>query len=173
MAFNKDQVFDKVSQAAFGKPLITKVFRGLVVEAIIALALEPDWIWCSADYASWDFERPDGLKLEVKQSAAKQSWHDQIVKSVPRPSFDIAPRKGRWEGSTYVPGDGRNADIKASAFHPRTDEVADHRDPEQWDFYLLRAGKLPVGQKRISLSVVKSFTTQLSFADLRSGLENL
>lgn len=41
-AFGISDVIAKVSQVAFGKPLVTNVLRGHVAEAIIALALEPD-----------------------------------------------------------------------------------------------------------------------------------
>lgn len=63
----------KVADAAFGRPLITNVMRGQVVEAIVACALEPECRWCAADYSSWDFDRADGVRLEIKQSAARQS----------------------------------------------------------------------------------------------------
>lgn len=55
----------KVCDAAFGKPLVTNVLRGQIVEAMVAIVLEPDWQWCGADYAPCDFERPDGWRLEV------------------------------------------------------------------------------------------------------------
>lgn len=97
-----DDVVDRVSHAAFGRPLVTNVLRGQVVEAIIALALEPEWTWCASDYASWDFERADGRRLEVKQSAARQSWAAP-AHGIVRPSFDIKERTVRWEGATLEP----------------------------------------------------------------------
>jgi hypothetical protein len=60
--------------AAFGQPLIVNVLRGLVAETIVAEALSLEWTWCSTDYSAWDFIRSDGKRLEVKQSAARQSW---------------------------------------------------------------------------------------------------
>lgn len=82
----------KVADAAFGRPLITNVLRGQVVEAIVACALEPEWHWCAADYSSWDFDRADGFRVEIKQSAARQSWATSDKPS--SCSFDIAERKG-------------------------------------------------------------------------------
>jgi hypothetical protein len=119
----------KVSESAFGKPLVTNVLRGHVVEAIVAMALEPDWSWCSEDYSSWDFERADGLRLEVKQSAARQSWATSDKPSAC--SFDIAQRKGRWEGQKWVDEPGRAAHIYIFAHHPIAGIDADHRDPAQ------------------------------------------
>ena len=90
----------RVADAAFGNQLITNVLRGQVAEAIIAFALEPEWYWCAAGYASWDFERADGMRLEVKQSSAKQTWQNAVPS---KGSFDIAMRKGRWETEAGSP----------------------------------------------------------------------
>ena len=57
----------------FGKPLVSNNFRTIIVEAILHHVLEPDWRWCWQDWGPWDFEHTDGTRLEVKQSAAKQS----------------------------------------------------------------------------------------------------
>lgn len=88
-----EEVFRKVSEAAFGKRLVTNVLRGQVVEAIVACALEPEWQWCAHDYSAWDFERSDGMRLEVKQSALLQSWSSEPPKRVTT-SFDVAERQG-------------------------------------------------------------------------------
>jgi hypothetical protein len=69
-----EEVVQRASSRAFGRALITNVLRGQLVEAIVAIAIEPEWNWCSQDFASWDFDRADGLRLEVKQSAARQTW---------------------------------------------------------------------------------------------------
>lgn len=45
-----------------------------MVEASIALEMKLAWIWCGAHDVGWDFERTDGLRLEVKQSATLPSW---------------------------------------------------------------------------------------------------
>lgn len=67
------RVAQLASDATFNRPLITNIFRGSIAEAIVSLAL-PDWRWVSADYSPYDFEHPDGTKLEVKQSSLRQSW---------------------------------------------------------------------------------------------------
>lgn len=129
--YGVDDAVAKVTEATFGAPLVNNVLRGHLAEAIIALAIEPEWEWCSGDYSSWDFQsRETGLRLEVKQSAAKQSWvlHSDSKPSAPR--FDIAPRTGRWEtDGSFVKDPGRAAQIYIFAYHPIADESADHRDP--------------------------------------------
>lgn len=160
-------VVRRASEATFGKPLITNVLRSLVVEAMIALALEPDWDWCSADYASWDFENAVGVRLEVKQSARTQSWVTPLDKRS-APSFDIAVRKYYWEGPEKFDAQDRVAQLYVLAYNPKERGEADHRDPSQWQFYVIPANKLPQ-TKRIFLSRIVSAQFQpCSINELRS-----
>jgi len=162
-AFGIADVITKVSQVAFGKPLVTNVLRGHVAEAIIALALEPEWSLCSADYAGWDFERADGLRLEVKQSAAMQSW------STGKPSkaiFDVAARTGYWEsGTEWIAKEGRPAHLYVFAHHGVYGDHADHRDPAQWEFYVVPTSALP-DVKQISLSRIKLIAAAVAIDSL-------
>lgn len=158
-----DDIQAKVSQSAFGRPLITNVLRGHVVEAIVALALEPEWSWCAEDYSSWDFERADGFRLEVKQSAARQSWATSDKPSAC--SFDIAERKGRWEGQVWIEEPGRAAQVYVFAHHPVASSEADHRDASQWIFYVVAARDLP-SSRRLSLSAARALTSACSFGAL-------
>lgn len=155
-AFGIGDVIAKVSQVAFGKPLVTNVLRGHVAEAIIALALEPEWNWSSADYAGWDFERSDGLRLEVKQSAAMQSW------STGKPSkaiFDVAARTGYWEsGTRWIAQPGRPAHLYVFAHHSTYGDDADHRDPAQWQFYVVPSHALP-DVKKLGLAAISTLTS--------------
>jgi hypothetical protein len=87
-----DDIVRKATEVTFNKPLVTNVFRSVLVEAIVAAALS-DWDWCSRDYASCDFRHPDSTRLEVKQSAARQTW---FAGHASRASWDIRPRAGYW-----------------------------------------------------------------------------
>lgn len=158
----------KVADAAFGRPLVTNVLRGHVAEAIIACALEPEWRWCAEDYSSWDFERADGLRLEVKQSAARQTWS---TNNIPSPaSFDIAERKGRWEGPVWVADPGRAAHVYVFAHHEVADESADHRDPAQWTFYVVRTRDLPP-TRRLSLAAARRLSVRFRWETLASAVD--
>ncbi len=172
MDFSKEvsssDIAAKAAQAAFGHRLITNVHRGLIAEAIVAEALGTCWEWCSADYAPWDFQRADGLKLEVKQAASRQSWHSATDRSS-RISFDIRARKGRYDGSQWVAEHRRFAEVYVFAHHHVTTNEADHRDPAQWLFYVARESTLP-DQKQLSLSRVISITQPCTFTDLKAVL---
>jgi hypothetical protein len=154
----------KVAEAIFGKKLITNVYRGHVTEAIVAAALEPEWNWCLADYSSWDFERDDGMRLEVKQSAVLQTWTIEPPKRITG-SFDIAERQGYWEGPAWVAVPGRCAHVYVLAHHIIVDDSADHRDPGQWQFYVVRASELPA-VKKISLGSLQRLAQPCGFDEL-------
>lgn len=164
-------VVTKASDALFGQPLVTNVVRGHLVEAIVSLALEPDWKWCASDYASWDFENQEGLRLEIKQSALRQTWAKPAHGKV-RTSFDIKPRAGRWEGTDFIKELGRSADIYVFAFHPIADESADHRCPQQWRFFAVATDDLP-GTQRISLKQVEERAQGVSFFQLCDEVQRL
>lgn len=163
-------ILNKVSETAFGRPLVTNVLRGLVVEAIVAAALEPQWQWCAEDYSSWDFQRADGLRLEVKQSAARQSW--AVSDKPSQCSFDIAQRKGRWEGPIWIDAPGRAAQLYVFAHHPVADSSADHRDPSQWHFYVVPTHDLPA-TRRLSLGAASRLTEPVGFGELATKVQTI
>lgn len=160
--FGPAEVVAKVADAAFGRPLVTNVLRAQLVEAMIALVLEPEWHWCGADYAPCDFERADGLRLEVKQSAARQSWStDKPSKAI----FDVAARTGRNEAHGWVEEYGRAAHLYVFAHHPTFDDTADHRDPAQWLFYVVPTTALP-DVKQIALGTIKTMAEAVPISKL-------
>lgn len=168
---DSDTLIHKATQATFGHPVVSNVFRAVLAEALVASCLHDGWVWCSGDWAPYDFKHNDGTRLEVKQSAARQSWHttnDLPSKAV----FDIASRKGFYEGKTWHNSQGRNADIYVFAYHPITDDTVDHRDPKQWLFFVVATSTLP-NTKKISLAALTRLTTPINQADLGNAVEKL
>ena len=164
-----DEIVARISTELFSRPLLTNIHRAAVVEAIVAFATEPDWIWCSGDYSSFDFRHRDGARLEVKQSATLQSWNAKS-RTPSKCAFDIAARTGEWEdGVRWVERPGRNADIYLLCHHPLVTDNADHRDPTQWRFYIVPESSLPQ-QKTIGLSAVEKLATAATYAGLLERL---
>lgn len=161
----KDDVIATASAAIFGKPLVTNVYRSVIVEAIVAAAL-PEWRWVSADYFEHDFLHGDGTRLEVKQSAIKQTW---TTKGTARPTWDIAERKTKWQYDKWVPSPGRNADIYVLALHDVVDETADHRDSAQWKFVVIPTFKLPE-TRTIGLAPALRLSTMVDIFGLAAGV---
>jgi hypothetical protein len=150
MLATAEDIAQIAAKAAFGSPLVMNTHRAVIVEAIVSTAL-PQWEWCSADWAAYDF-RCGSTRLEVKQTAAKQPWHSNSAKRS-RPQWDVAARTGYYVGSEWTAEPGRNADIYVLAMHSRFDDAADHRDPAQWTFFVVPAHDLPPAAKSIGILV--------------------
>lgn len=162
----------RILATLLGRPLVTNAFRGMLVEAMLAQVLEPGWRWCSKDWESHDFESADGVRLEVKQSAALQSWNAESSKPGTG-RFDIAPRKVRWEGAGRIKAAGRHASIYVFAWHPVTDPVtADHRLAEQWLFYPVAERNLPK-QHTIARGKIEGLAKPVEIAGVRDAVERL
>jgi hypothetical protein len=156
------QIINRLTKRLYGRPIIRNDLRGELVEEIVAVALEPEWQACGGDWSSCDLKRvSDGLRLQVKQSAALQSWTIPEGPK-PKPGFSIKSKKYRWEGPLRFDDAGRQADIFIFAWHDGTDETADHRDPDQWRFFVVAECNLP-DQKTISLSVLRKLAHPVSF----------
>ena len=69
----------------YKQPIMNNVQRGDYVECMIALALGEEWKLTSEDgwdWAAWDCEhRVSGARLEIKQSATRQSWYCETKRS--------------------------------------------------------------------------------------------
>jgi hypothetical protein len=164
---NANEIAKKAGDAAFGNPLVENSWRSHVVETIVESVLSPKWKWCAEAWSGRDFDHVEtGLWLEVKQSAAKQSWKGTPKRSS-QPKFSIKTAKVHWtDGVNPKPLAGR-AEIYVFAYHPRKDDKADHRDPLQWTFYVVPTRDLPEA-KSISLSKLSG---NVSVAQLAASVE--
>ncbi len=173
MTIQVDDIVAHASNSVFGNKLMLNVFRATVVEAIVDKALPDSWLWCSSDWSSHDFLHQDKTRLEVKQSAALQSWK---TAKPSEPIFDIAPRKGYWkDGVEWVEKFGRHTDIYLFAHHPIFDvALADHRNPYQWKFYMLAASQIDSPtQGKISLNKIRDLRASASdFEGLAEAIES-
>ena len=129
---------------------------------MVAEILGPDWKHVGNDWAPWDLERSDGLRVEVKQSASAQSWG----RSITSPRFSIAAAKAHYpDGKTYTlnSSGSRLADLYIFAWH----EGGDQRITSEWRFFVIPAAQLPRQQKSIGLNAIRKLTAEVSADDLR------
>lgn len=169
------QIFNELINELFNRKIMGNLYRPHYVERLVVKALGPGFSLKSADWSGWDIEDVTGARIEVKQSAALQTWtgRDSLEGRTTPGSFDIAPRTGYFEeGSTiWVPYRGRPADVYVFAWHPLTDPAAcDHRDPAQWRFFIVPTEKLPENQKSISRRVVETRWPAVGFHELRAAM---
>lgn len=145
--------------------------RGELVEEMVALALEPEW-HLTEDWSACDLRHASGARMQVKQSAARQSWHARDAKPS-RGEFSTAYKTGRWEtDGSWTAERSRNADIFIFAWHPILGETADHRDPAQWRFYVVAERLLP-SQASLSLSRLRKIAPELAYSELRAAVASL
>ncbi|RYE53672.1 MAG: hypothetical protein EOP20_13045 [Hyphomicrobiales bacterium] len=167
MSISAADVVARAGHVLFGQPLVTNTVRGVLVEAMVAQVLEPDWRWCAADFASWDFENGP-VRLEIKQSAPLQSWNKTSGRTSSC-SFDIAYRSQAWENDVWVKGRKRAAHLYVFAHHPVTGEEADHREPSQWVFYVVPTTSLP-DSSRISLGKAQQLSEAFGLGQLPGAI---
>ena len=159
----------------YERRIMNNVDRGGFVECMVAALLRPEWE-LGDDWLPWDIEHaPSGAKIEVKQSAARQPWKPPDVCNRRSPRFDIAPRQqyspteGRWNGKPV-----RAANLYIFGWHPEgCEQLADHRDPEQWEFTVVPTEKLPDGQKTIGLDPLRKLGESARWDCLASTVEKI
>lgn len=88
------------------------------------------------------------------------------------PKFDIQARTGHWHGTIWRANETgeRLAHLYVFAFHPIVGDEADHRDPAQWQFYVVGSKRLSAN-KSISLPSLKALADPVSIADLSADVE--
>lgn len=151
----------------FDRPIIQNNLRGIYMEQVVSDLLGEEWNLVGSDWAAWDIEhKTNGTRIEVKQSAAKQTWAEDIGKKA-KISFSIKSPKQIWSGTAPRPTNGRPAQIYIFAAHPLFDDRADHRMLDQWEFYVVAEADLP-NQSSISLNPVRKIASNATAEDLRS-----
>ena len=161
----------------YDQRIMNNTQRGDYVECMIASALGADWRLTSEegwDWAAWDCEHAaSGARLEIKQSAAQQTWDDELHRPRRDPRFDIRPRRGYWpkDGGPWVANPGRHVDVYVFGWHGEAGEHADHRDATQWRFFVVTEETLPAAQKSIGLGGLQKIAVPCGVAELARAVE--
>src|ERR1039458_3817705 len=89
------KIRSRLTTRLFDTPIMQNQIRPLYVEAMVEGALGPAWRYVGGNWAGYDFESDQGVRLEVKQSAAIQPWSAKRG-TVTRGVFDIRERTGYY-----------------------------------------------------------------------------
>lgn len=155
----------------FDRPLIENKWRGAYVEFLVAELVGAPWFFAGQDWGGHDLEHPDGTRVEIKQSAARQSWTASDSSKVAKPRFGIRAAKGFYCGADWTDSVSRRAHIYVFAWHPVASAEADHRNERQWEFYVASATRLPDGRASLGLQPLRAFATKCCSDELRETLE--
>jgi hypothetical protein len=116
--------------------LVSNATRGRLAEYIVARTLGVDTSGVRDEWAAYDLDTPEGIKVEVKSSAYLQSWAQRQPSSV---LFSV--RKARaWdpESNLQAPIPTRMADVYVFALLAHLDKsTLDPLNIDQWEFYVL------------------------------------
>ena len=115
-----EEVRDAAAAFSYGSPLIENGYRGLIAEILVAEALGAEWRICSGGWSGWDLEHVSGCRIEVKQSAARQTW--AAPKKASAPSFGIFRENRLFRGRDQMDSAGGPASP-----HLRVRVPPDHR----------------------------------------------
>jgi hypothetical protein len=147
----------------FDQRILANQFRtAYLVEMIEPILQRSGWCAGGERGASWDFEHSEGCHLKVMQSAALQI-RSKEHRLEPRPVFNIRPRQNSasQQSRKLSARTSTSADIYLIGWHPvqSLDEV-DHREPTQWQFFVLPSRAIPEDQKSIGLARVRGIAGQ-------------
>ena len=151
--------------------VIQNNLRGLYVELMVAELLGPPWRHNGTDWAAYDLEHTNGTRLEVKQSAAQQTWAAPSTGRSVR-SFSIRVPKIEWVGSKATTRNNRVAGIYVFAWHDGLIAQSDQRDPKQWKFFVVPARLLP-NQQTICLGPLNKLAKPVGANQLRATVHAL
>lgn len=173
-----DKRIQKIILKRYDQPVMNNTVRAHFVECLIAKEFDVGWKHSCIDggeWNQWDCEHDSGARIEIKQSAARQSWDEEVISPIRLARYDIAPRTGYWENDdNWKDKPGRNADLYVFAWHgERRDEICDHRDATQWQFFIAKEPMLPEGQKTIGITPLKDISVVCGISDLRVTVEKL
>lgn len=171
MNLNLHQTIVEALVRQYDAPLIQNSLRGFYVELMVAALLGEGWRHCGSDWGAYDLEHSSGKKLEVKQSAARQTWTGPKL-TERSPTFGVRTPKVEWVGNVPTPRTARIADVYVFAWHGETGPNADHRDLTQWLFFVVSTASLP-NQKTISLGPLRALTKPVDAGNLKISVEQL
>ncbi len=187
--------YDWSSGAAAANPILRRVLLGIVgrydrsvmsnthratyAECLVCELLAPDWIppWTRGyDRAPWDLQRRFGMRLKIEQSARLRPWRrgKGLVRRQ-EPWFEIAPPKGFWaEDDVWFDESGHQVDIHVFAWHGVDDgPLADQREPDQWEFFVVPTSSLPADRPHIGLDDLEEMTDAVGYEALYSRVEGI
>ena len=187
-----EQVKRRFYSEAFATPVMDNTIRGLWCEFMLAEALGPNCRPIGFAWHPWDLQigestadYPRRIRIQVKNSASLQTWN-RATGRISDSSFSLTWRKKPFYFDRDNPGvpceeEGFLCDVFILCHHPETDvNLADQRDPGQWDFFILpvRGANLAVTDTELVWLKEKarksggSATTQRRPSTLRTGIRN-
>ena len=152
--------------------LVSNATRGILAEYIVARALAiPTDEQVRDEWARYDLETSDGIKIEVKSAAYVQSWKQTRYSQI---KFGVSKTR-TWDaesGHYDLSEPMRHADVYVFALFAQREMPIDPLDLDQWRFYTLATSKLD-GRKSISLSALEELASPVRYHELAEAVREV
>lgn len=154
--------------------ILSNATRGRFAEFLVLTATKIDKTVLRDEWASYDLETPEGIKLEIKSAAYLQSWYQNTMSKI---SFSIKLTQG-WDYLTNKPISGekkRHADVYVFCllYHENKSTV-DPLNMDQWEFYVLAQNELNEyirSRHSITLKSIQQLTPAVTYARLYDAIK--
>lgn len=152
--------------------LVSNSTRGVLAEFLVAQALGLA-AGVRDEWAAFDLETTDGIRIEVKSAAFIQSWRQSRPSRI---SFSVSGSKAWSRASGTQQADShRQADVYVFALLAHRDQASlDPMDLSHWRFHALASSKLEAAvgdQRSISLASLTALAgDSIGFAELAGAV---
>jgi hypothetical protein len=152
--------------------LVSNATRGRLAEFLVAKALGGPETAVRDEWAAFDLETSDGIRIEVKSAAYLQSWNQRELSRI---SFGVR-RTRAWDPDTNRQSNtlARQAHVYVFALLAHQDKsTLDPLNVDQWSFYVLPTRTLDAGtrsQHSITLKSLQKLSGAVPFARLRTAI---
>lgn len=148
--------------------ILSNATRGRFAEFIVATATNIDKNALRDEWAAYDLETPDGIKLEIKSAAYVQSWFQRTLSKI---SFSTKAAL-YWDSFTNRQSSEkkRHADIYVFCLlHHENKLTIDPLNMNHWEFYVFATkelNKYTRSQHSISLKSLQRLTNSVPYDKL-------
>jgi hypothetical protein len=154
--------------------LISNTTRGALGEFIVSSALGIDESKVRREWAPYDLETDDGIKIEVKTAAYLQSWFQKDYSKI---SFSIkAARYWSSETGRYSDGKTRPSDVYVFCLFTCKDKsTMNPLEMSQWEFYALATNKIDNykrSQSSITINSLRKLQNACDYGHLRENVRS-
>ena len=154
--------------------IMSNATRGIFAEFIVATAINLEQTGVRDEWAAYDLETPEGIKLEIKSCAYLQTWHQEKLSSI---KFSIKEAR-YWDSNTgrYSESAKRHVDVYVFCLlHHENKQTIDPLNLNQWEFYVLAIKELNESAKtkrQITLRSLKRLMNAVSYDKLYEEIKH-
>lgn len=164
-----------IIQNLYSARILNNSHRGDLVEIMVLSALGPDWRHVGLGWNLWDLQRgngPDRVRIQVKQSAARQLWGKTKEMTFRFPWSEKVPNYFfRDNPEEAIESSGWFCDLFVVGLHIIDDDTCDQMDVNQWKFMVVPTNELPAGRRSMPIERAVKKWPPVSWQDLRAAVE--